>query len=150
MAKRKKVEVEVLDFESTKEATSTIEQCEKKLEKASIAKLVAIGGSVVSVIGLFNANSTFGAIMLTVGLIAAIATYVMVGGIGVAMKSAFAFGKAAWFLIPIFPADLCVGLIGMIVAFYALFFLPIIIYGKIIKSINADLEAAQEYLANNQ
>jgi p-aminobenzoyl-glutamate transporter AbgT len=37
----------------------------------------------------------------------------------------------------------------MVFAIYALFFLPYLIYGKIIKSIKDDLEAAEEYVANN-
>jgi hypothetical protein len=88
-------------------------------------------------------------ILLLVGFIAAVVTYCMIGGLGLAIKSAFAVGKAAWFILPIFPADIFVGIVGMIFAIYALFFLPYLIYGKIIKSIKDDLEAAEEYVANN-
>lgn len=149
MAKRKKVEVEVLDFKNVNEAAKTKEKCEKRLKNASTAKIIAIVGTIASVVGFGLHTTIFGAILVQAGFVAAIVTYCMIGGIGIAFKSAFSIGKAAWFIIPFFPIDIFIGITGFCFAIVALFYLPFFIYDKIIKSINADLEAAKAYLASN-
>lgn len=147
MAKRKVVEVEVLEFASVKEAEQTKAKCEKKMEKYPLARLIAIIASVCGVLGGIGMMKG-GILMLltTPAVLGAIATYVLIGGLGAGIKAAGRIAKAGWYLIPIFPVDIFVLIFAFVIAIYALFLVPALILRSIHKEIVADMQAAEEYL----
>lgn len=150
MARRKKVEVEVLDFSSVQEAQSTKEKCEQKLEKYPLARLIAIIASVCGVIGGFgmlSGGSSLFYFLFEMAVFGAIATYVLIGGLGLGVRCAGKIAVAGWYLIPFFPIDIFVFIFAFIFALYALLLMPIIILRSVKKKIQEDLRDAESYLA---
>lgn len=151
MARRKKVEVEVLDFSSVQEAQATKTKCIQKLEKYPLARLIAIAASVCGVIGglgMLSGGGAFLSMLGSIGVMGAIATYVLIGGFGIGVKCAWKIAVVGWYIVP-FPVDLFVVVFTFIFGVYALLFIPIIVLRSIKKQLQADLHDAEEYLANH-
>ena len=159
MAKRKQVVVEQLEFSNLKEAQETKLKCEKKLAKVPECKKQALIGTALPIVAflLILLSSVFGEavvvfflyvfmVSLVAALVIGIAVYIKLGGFGVALKAAGKITKASWYIIPVFPADIIIAMTVFVFSLYALLFLPIIILNKIVKEIENDYEAAEEYI----
>ena len=139
---RKKV-VEVIDFSSVAEAQQTKAKCEKQMEKYPLARTISIIASIFGIIGLIWNFLSF---LWLFAFIGSIVTYVLIGGFGAGLKGAAKIAKAGWFLIPIFPVDIFVFLVALVFAIYALFLVPVVTLRSARLTIEADLQAAEEYL----
>lgn len=103
------------------------------MNRLRIAQFIALGATLVSVIGIiltFN-EVDFGAIMLGVGFVAGLVSYLF-GGLGKAIKMAGGIAKWGWIVVP-FPYDLVTFIISFIFAILAFVFLPIIPVRKAFK-----------------
>ncbi len=66
------------------------------------------------------ANCCFGFAFLL-----SLVSYILCGGMGRALKSAWGVAKTMWFLVPVFPVDLCMGIVGFFMGVCMFFCLPI-------------------------
>lgn len=161
---RKKVVVEVPDFNSVAEATETKSKCEQRLEVYPKAKIYAwiaslcmvlfiILGSFLGETNNIDMASTIKSLIAYAAMIAWIIflamTYKSIGGMKAALGISKKTAKVCWFFIPIFPMDLMWGMAGFAFGFIAAFAFPIITLGTVKKGLINDLNAANEYLAGN-
>lgn len=81
------------------------------------------------------------------GLFLGIVSYLIGGGIGRAIKTAWNITKICWFMIPFFPLDLGLALLGFIFSLYGLMFVPIFFVGMNYIQHKRNLDEAKRYLA---
>lgn len=65
------------------------------------------------------------AMLMVTTLGGAFASYIIGGGLGTAFRWAFGMAKLGWFIVPVFPVDICTGIIGFFCGFIGLMFLPL-------------------------
>lgn len=97
------------------------------MERLKIAQYIALGATACSVIGFFAGGmegTTLGTILMTVGFIAGMVSYIF-GGFGNAIKMAVKISKWGWFVVP-FPYDILTFIISFIFAIVAFLYVPII------------------------
>ncbi len=160
---RRKVVVEVPDFNSVAEATETKSKCEQRLEAYPMAKKYAwissLGMVILFIFGTYVGGTNSGFVSGIRSLIIAVAmmawiiflvmTYKSIGGMKAAWGISKKTAKVCWFFIPFFPMDLIWGMAGFVFGFIAAFALPVITLGSVKKGLINDLNAANEYLAEN-
>lgn len=103
------------------------------MEKTKIAQYTALGATVFSVtsfiLGFKFQSSNFiqglASLMIIIGILGAIVSYILGGGLGKALSIAGKILKWGWLLVP-FPFNLVTGLGGFLYAIIAMVFLPII------------------------
>ena len=108
------------------------------MQNLSIKQWIGLGLSIVGTVfgiifllGIMESKNGWAAIP---AFLCAAASYILCGGIGYAVKAAWGIAKAMWFLIPHFPLDLGLGLIGFIVGVFCLFFVPVFFVLKSIRN----------------
>ena len=96
------------------------------MNRLKIAQYIALGATVVSIIGgILTANNIgFGGILLGIGFLTGIASYIF-GGLLTAIKMAVGIAKWGWIIVP-FPYDIMTFFMSFIFAIFAFVFLPII------------------------
>ena len=97
------------------------------MNRLKIAQYIALGATALSVIGgLFGglSGSNFGAILMSVGFIVGLVSYIF-GGLWTAIKMAGGIAKWGWIVIP-FPYDIITFIFSFIFAIAVFVFLPII------------------------
>lgn len=99
--------------------------------------------SVLGVIGIISLlkGSDEKIACLFFGLVGAILSYLLAGGIGEAFKSAWGFARTMWCLIPAFPLDLLLGAVGM---FFALLVFAEVPFVFVLRSVRAKFGQANE------
>ncbi len=71
---------------------------------------------------------------------------------GRAIKAAWGVAKTMWFLVPVFPVDLCMGVVGFFMGMCMFFCLPIFFVIKSVREKNAlyaEVKNAAPYMAQN-
>lgn len=99
------------------------------MNRKTLALILATVATACSVIGFIGRGNDFLGIFAVIGLFLSIASYIIGGGLGDAIKAALTLGKWGWLIVP-FPIDIATGLFTMLVSFVAFLFLPIIFVGK--------------------
>ncbi len=97
------------------------------MNRLQIAQYIALGATVLSVIGGIAgglSGSTFGTILMAIGFIAGLISYIF-GGLGTAIKMAGGIAKWGWIVVP-FPYDIMTFIMSFMFAIIAFVFLPII------------------------
>lgn len=138
--------IETVQFEDVERAQRAV-----KLAKFNqIRILIGLGISVISAILIACAiwgdpEKSF--MFYSLGAFLAIPAYLVGGGIGKALKTACKITKIAWFLIPIFPADIICAIGGFFISVILFFFAPVVFVGLNYIQHKKTLEAAESYLA---
>ena len=73
----------------------------------------------------------------------AVPAYLIGGGIGRALKSAWKITQIGWFLIPIFPVDILVAIAFFFASLFGFFFIPVIFVGLNFLQHKRTLDAAK-------
>lgn len=97
------------------------------MNRLKIAQYIALGATAFSGIGGILgglSGSDFGAILMCVGFIAGLVSYIF-GGLGTAIKMAGGIAKWGWIVVP-FPYDIMTFILSFIFAIFAFVFFPII------------------------
>ncbi len=64
-------------------------------------------------------------VLLLIGIVAGIASYVMGGGFREAMEAGAKIAKVGWLIIPVFPIDFICGIMTVIMSFFIAFLMPV-------------------------
>lgn len=97
------------------------------MNRLKIAQYIALGATAFSVIGGIlggMSGSDFGAILMVIGFVAGLVSYIF-GGLGTAIRMAGGIAKWGWIIVP-FPYDILTFILSFIFAIFAFVFLPII------------------------
>lgn len=151
MKKEKEGLFEEQKFEDVQYAKDVLEASGKKKEKCKIGLIVALVSTILAAGGYALAEGAsiqndVTEIMILIGWIGAIASYIIGGGLKVALSTALKITKLGWFLVPIFPIDLVVAIFAFFLAIISFFFIPVLYVGINYIQINKDYSAAEEYL----
>ena len=146
-AKEKKGLFENMEFNSAQYAHDVAEEMETKAKKAKRALPIAAVGSICGVLGLAMDIDTSGGFLLVVAaFLIAIVSYVLGGGILVGVKWVWRITVFGWFIIPVFPIDIVVGIFALIIALYGLCLFPIIAVSLNYRQLCKNREDALTYL----
>ncbi len=97
------------------------------MERLKIAQYIALGATIVSIVGAAlggMSGKDIGIVIMGIGFIAGIVSYIF-GGFGTAIKMAAKIAHWGWYIVP-FPYDLLTFLIALPFSIIAFIFLPII------------------------
>lgn len=100
--------------------------------------------------GIFETIATifFGlwGVVVAAGLPLAIYSYIKIGGLGKVFKWAGNAGVFLWYVVPIFPFDLMVLMVGFLFVINFMLHVPHIVVKSMYKQAELEVEAAEEYL----
>lgn len=149
MAKKKREKeklfeaVQFKDFEQAKRAVTLAKINQTRILIGMVIALISTGFTAYAIFG--NAEQPME--YFSYAFLLAIPAYLIGGGIVKALKQAWKIAKIGWFLIPVFPIDLAIGLVALIWSFFAFFCIPaFFVVGNYIQHKNT-LQAAKSYLA---
>ena len=146
MAKKRKKKAELFEtvqFQDFERAKREVSFAKINQIRILIGFLLAVLATYISFTGMQNQSD--GA--LVGGGFLGFFSYIIGGGLGKAIKTAWSITKICWFLIPVFPLDLGLALLGGVFAFYGLMFVPVIFVGMNYIQHKRTLDAAKRYLA---
>lgn len=144
MAKRKEKRAlfETVQFQDLKRAQREVAFAKINQIRILIGFLIACIATYLAISGFRNQENTW---VLGFGL--GIFSYLVGGGILMAIKFAWKLTVIGWFMIPVFPVDLAICLAFFFLSLYGLAFLPVIFIGLNFIQQKKNLDAAQRYLA---
>ena len=145
MAKQKKPLIENLTFDNAMYAQETLDKAKTKLEKSKLGLIVSGVASVFGLIGLFVGTTALGTIFCIIAIAGAIASYIMAGGFGIAVKTAGKLAKFGWYMAP-FPFDIVICIFTFIFAVFAFFCVPVIFVFITRLQQKRTIKNAEEYL----
>lgn len=96
----------------------------------------------LSIIGSFIPWLLMGIPTLIIGILC----YKKTGGLKQAFSWGWKLAQFGWFIIPVFPIDLAVGLVTLLVVPYFLLFCPAVLVYIFRRQAKKDIEQADEYL----
>lgn len=132
----KKQLFEEMKFDNYQYALDVKKDAEERLAKADSVFKLSIIGSILGTWFLYGIPA----------LIIGIMCYKKTGG----LKSAFSWGwklaQFGWFIVPVFPIDIAVGLVSLIAVPYSLLFCPAVLVYIFKRQAKKDIEQADEYL----
>ena len=149
--------IEQMTFDSYATAADAQRKALDKVERIKIGLYIAIGAEVFfgfwflfSKLNMYDLEY----LMFFIGILAAIASYIVGGGfmkaLGMAWKVSKTIGKFGWFCTP-FPADIFTGLLCTALAMcflpIGLLFFPVIFVYLNYRQNKANLDAANQYLS---
>lgn len=102
-----------------------------------IAALATIFGIVTLCTVWSEAASKVASTCFGFAFLLSLVSYILCGGMGKAIKSAWGVAKTMWFLFPVFPVDLCMGIVGFFMGMCMFFCLPIFFVLKSVREKNA-------------
>lgn len=111
--------------------TKKLARCKIGLTVAAIASVIG-GTSFITQLGLITLPlflQNVVDVLLIPAIIGAMVSYVLAGGIVTAMKYSFRIAKFGWFVVPIFPIDVAIGLMALLFSIFAFIYIPIISVG---------------------
>lgn len=85
-------------------------------------------------------------VMLLICLIGSLVSYIMAGGILKSIRYSFRIAVVGWFIVPVFPFDLCIGLIALMLSIFAFIFVPIVSVGINYVQTKKDIEDAELFI----
>lgn len=146
MAKKEKISIiEEVQFSDLDHAKRSVTFAKINQIRILIGFVFAAIAMVFTIIGIANKEEFFtGSYLVAFAL--AIPAYLVGGGIGKALKTAWKITKFCWFLIPVFPVDILIALMGFFFSIFGLMFVPVIFVGLNYVQHKNTLDAAQSYL----
>lgn len=153
MTKKKNSFYSELVFDDAQLALDTANECKEKLAKAKKGLHLSIWATVYNLFGFALVAALLASIsedlisLAFVGIfVLSIASYVLGGGFGTAVKWAWKVAVFGWIIIP-FPFDLIVGFMTMAFALMCFFFVPVLFVYINYRQIKKDYSAAVKYLS---
>lgn len=149
MARKKKEKTplfETVQFED-------FEHAKRMVTLAKVNQIRILIGFVLAVIGTYHTavcifgNTDDPGTSLALAMIFSVPAYLIGGGIGKAIKTAWKIAKFGWFVLPVFPADLVFGIFFFFMGIFGLLFVPVIFVGLNYIQHKRTLDAAKSYLA---
>ena len=147
MAKKKREKITLIEqvqFEDVERAKRAVSLAKVNQIRILIGLVFAVIATGFTIFGLFGKGDGS---WLATTILCAIPAYLIGGGIGKALKAAWKVAKFGWFLIPVFPIDLLIGLVGLIWGGFAFFCVPVFFVGINFIQHKRTLDAAKAYLA---
>jgi hypothetical protein len=161
MNKQKATLYHQMQFDNYAYAVDVKEQAERRLKEVQavwkmsiIASLCGIFAPLASyiLVRIFGTSAAIASasflsnICWIVSVVLSIICYTKTGGLSTAFRWSWNIAKVAWFIIPYFPIDLILGLDGLLISLYILFFFPVFVMRHYKKQARKDLEDAENYL----
>ena len=147
---RRQVVVEEVVFNSYQEAVNAKEYAEMQIEKIDGCKILALIGTICSLISMMIIWSEYSDLLVMAGVVISIVCYVKAKCFGGAFKWGLNVAKWGWYLCPFFPADLIVGGVGLFLGFFLFFLFPSIALWGVKRQAKKDLEDANMFINNYQ
>lgn len=147
---RRQVVVEEVVFNSYQDAVNAKEHAEMQIEKINGCKILALIGTICSLISMMIIYSKYSDLLIMVGVIISIVCYVKAKCFGGAFKWGLGLAKWGWYLCPFFPADLVIGAMGLAVGFFSFFLFPSLALWGVKRQAKKDLEDANTFINNYQ
>ncbi len=144
MSKRKNL-FENATITSTEAAKQLLEKSVSKLNRVKIGLIIAAVATLISIIGYKNDGTSLGSILLFIGFICAMVSYIIGGGFMTAISWAVRIGKLGWIIMP-FPVDIITGICAVVVSFIAFMFLPLVFVFLSYVQTKKDYEEANKFL----
>lgn len=136
----KKQLFEEMKFDNYQYALDVKKDAENRLAKAnSVFKLSIIG----SVFGIFGNRFL---LLFIPAIIISIICYKKIGGFKTVFSWGWKLAQIGWFIVPVFPVDLLVGLLFFIAVPYFFLLHPIVLVYIFKKQAQKDIKQADEYL----
>ena len=132
----KKQLFEEMKFDNYQYALDVKQDAEERLAKGKSVFTLSIIGTILGCT----------AILIPAAIIVSIICYIKIGGFKTAVRYGWKLAKIGWFIVPIFPFDLFVGMMFFIMVPYFSLFFPIIIVSLFKRQAKKDLEQAEQYL----
>lgn len=147
MEKEKKPLFEEMQFDNVQYAKDVLDSCEKKLKKCKKGLYISIIPTILSVMAFYGiVSADVAEIFIPIILILAIISYIVGGGLKVALSWGWKICKFAWFVVPVFPIDIAIALLAFGVVVYAFIFVPLVFVWLNYRQISKDRNAAAQYL----
>lgn len=151
MKKEKEQLFNDVNIDTVQMAKDILAESEVKLEqvqKAMKIGAIATVGTVISLILLATEGvmATIGNLLLVVIAVISIISYIIGGGVGMAIKFAWKMGKIGWYILPIPLVDLAFALMVFFFALVGALYVPVLFIWLSSKQIKRDQEEAEEYL----
>lgn len=154
MAKEKATLYEEMEFDNVQYAVDVVNAHKVMYNKAKKGLHLSIFATLYTIFGFPIIGSLLSSILGNLGfeiaLISALcfslASYIIGGGLGTAIKWAFKLGAFGWIILP-FPWDLITGFLLMGCSAMFFFFVPVIFVYMNYRQINMDYKAAKKYIS---
>lgn len=136
-------DVQFKDFEQAKRAVTLAKVNQIRILIGLVIALVATGLTAYGILGDAEDPVMYIGLAPFLGVVA----YLVGGGIGNALRTAWKITKIGWFLIPVFPVDLLLGIAFFFISIFGLLCIPAVFVGLNYLQHNKTLQAAKSYLA---
>lgn len=140
--KKKATLLETVQFQDLKRAKREVSFAKINQLRILVGFLLAIVATYLSFKGLMDQSEIW-----VGGFFLGVLSYLIGGGLGRAIKTAWNITKFCWFVIPFFPMDVILALCGFGFSLYGLMFVPVFFVGLNYLQHKKTLEAAKRYLA---
>lgn len=140
--KKKTTLLETIQFQDLKRAKREVSFAKINQLRILIGFLLSIIATYLSFRGLVNQSEAW-----VGGLFLGVLSYLIGGGLGRAIKTAWRITKIGWFVIPFFPMDILIALVCFMFSMYGLMFIPVFFVGLNYLQHKKTLDAAKRYLA---
>lgn len=84
--------------------------------------------------------------MLLICLVGSLISYAIAGGILKSIRYSFRIAIVGWCIIPIFPINLCIGLLALMLSVLTFIFVPIVSIGINYVQTKKDIEDAELFI----
>lgn len=149
MARKKKEKtklIETVQFQDVEHAKRAVTLAKINQIRILIGLIIAVVATGLTAYGLFGKPEEP---MMYVGIapFLAVPAYLIGGGIGNVLKTAWKITKIGWFLIPVFPADVLFAIAFFFLSIFGMCLVPVIFVGLNYLHHKKTLDAAKSYLA---
>lgn len=152
--KKKSHLFEETTFEGRDAAQEFLDKNAATMKRSKLGLQVAV---IASIFGVFCLMLAFDVVsidlpipienaMLLICLGGSLVSYVMAGGILKSIRYSFRIAIVGWCIIPIFPIDLCIGLMALMLSILAFIFVPIVSVGINYVQTKKDIEDAELFI----
>lgn len=137
-------------FENVDAAQAVLDNNAAMMKRGRIGVLVAVAASIFGVLCLLRMFEVIYLpipdAFLLVTLIGSVAAYILTGGITNALRYVQRITVMGWFLIPLFPINLFVGLFALMMTILLFLFVPIVCVGIRYAQNKRDVEDAELFI----
>lgn len=149
MAKKQKEKTKLIEAVQFKD----VERAKRAVALAKINQIRILIGLVIAIVATgLTAYGLFGkpedpVVFIFLAPFLAVPAYLIGGGIGNVLKTAWKITKIGWFLIPVFPADVLFAIAFFFFSIFGMCLVPVIFVGLNYLQHKQTLDAAKSYLA---